>query len=205
MRSSFFVQRLITCILLISCGLHIFSSNCHALSPLKPAVTVPPSFTGYETWNEFSTKIQDTKSHNSSDGFAYVVSGSLGLVGGLIAERMTLDPAEKLVFVLFQSIGIAAIGFGSLQWKVSNDDETLYDTLRFSNSLTEQQRTQIVQNYFRFKKQNEIRENRIKAVTFGLISLLNFYNGYQQKSEPVKNSLYFLGSVNLLACLSYSF
>jgi hypothetical protein len=138
-------------------------------------------------------------------GMSYIVSGTLELLGGVFAESTTTDPVAKGVYLLFESIGIASIGYGAYTYKVQSDEDLMRESLHASPFLSDKAKVETLRKYFELSKVNSKKEDRIKALTHGLIALLNFYSGSRQKSEPVRNTIFFIGGVNLLACISYSF
>ena len=156
-------------------------------------------------WSTFEAQMKASNEKDRKEGISYIISGSLGLVGGLLAQSSTSDPLEKGVFILSQSIGLAAIGFGAEKWMLGDEQRIIYETLKGTSSLTPLQKSELLQSYYARKKEREIRENKIKAVTFGIISLINIYGASQAQNEAVKNGLYFVGTVNALAAVSFTF
>lgn len=166
----------------------------------KPSLTVNEM-----TWHQYdvlSTKAIETDKMN---GISYVISGSLALVGGLVGAGITTDPLEKGIYALFQTIGIASIGYGAYKWQVGDEQRVIMSSLRTTEELNDQQRLAFLKVYYEEKKELSSKERNIKAITHGLIAALNFYNASQQKQDGVKNTLYFVGAANMLASLSYTF
>jgi hypothetical protein len=157
------------------------------------------------TWPEFKGQILTNMEKDRKEGLSYIISGSLGLVGGLLAQSATSDSLEKGVFVISQSIGLAAIGVGANKWILGDEQRMVYESIRDVKSLSDQQRTDIIRSYFDRKRERQLREGRIKGITFAVIAALNFYGGTQTNNDAVKNSLYLIGTVNSLAALTYSF
>jgi len=176
----------------------ILSLPCFSKTAFNPPLET-------ESWQEYSKRIQIEKKQKMKEGMSYIISGTLELLGGVLAEANTLDPVEKGVYVLFESIGIASIGYGSYHYSVNSDEETLIESLKSVPNINDQTRLKIMKNYFINSEINRNKEDRIRALTHGLISILNFYNGSQQKNETVRNTIFFIGGINLLACISYSF
>lgn len=164
----------------------------------------PNALTPEISWERYSKSMEDKIKKEYKDGLSYVISGSLALAGGLIAERSTSDNLEKGTYAVFQTIGIASIGYGAYTWKIGDEDRSIYYTLNRSN-LSASQKIDFLKNYKLLKKESDQSLNNIKAITHGLIAALNIYNATQQKNESIKNTLYFIGGVNLLASASYTF
>lgn len=156
-------------------------------------------------WPSFDLRMREGVSEDYRKGWAYIISGSLGFLSGLLAQASTADPLEKGVFILSQSIGIAAIGHGASLWRNGNEDRLLYYTLRDPRGLTDQHRTAVLKSYQTQRLQRDRNKSYIDAITFGLIGGLNAYNASQTQDASVKNALYFIGTINLLAAVSFSF
>jgi len=138
-------------------------------------------------------------------GISYIISGGIALAGGLAGANITQDPLEKGIYSIFQTIGIASVGYGAYTWKVGDEDRLLYQTLEGSSGLTESQKNIFIESYMMELQKRQQTENVIKAITHGLIAGLNFYNASNQKQQGVKNTLTFIGVANVLACLTYTF
>lgn len=154
-------------------------------------------------WNQFEKLSVRQEKRDYRNGFSYIISGSLALIGGILGAQSTSDNLEKGVYTLFQTIGIASIGFGVYTWKIGEEDRNLYHILN-STSLNTDQKTMVLRSYYNHKKLVEKEQRFIKAVTHSLISGINFYSASKQKHLSVKNGLNFIGGVNLLAALSYT-
>lgn len=155
-------------------------------------------------WEDFSHEVELQKEVDRRNGISYLISGSLALVGGILGNRMTDDAAEKGIYTVFQTIGVASIGYGISIWQIGGEERGLYQTLQ-SARLAPEQKTQFLKAYNFQKKERERKDHIIRAVTHGLIAGLNIYNASEQKQEGLRNSLYFIGSVNLLASVSFTF
>lgn len=158
-----------------------------------------------QLWSEQEGFLLKTKDQEKLEGVSYIISGSIGLLGGLAGTSVTADPLEKGIYAVFQSIGIASIGYGAFKWQVGDEQRLVLESLRTSGELSPQDKMKFLNHYRREKKALEKKERFIKAVTHGLIAALNFYNLTLQTQDGVKSTLTFIGTANLLACLSYSF
>jgi hypothetical protein len=134
-----------------------------------------------------------------------VISGSLALVGGLLGQGATNDPLEKGVYTLFQSIGVASIGYGINNWKLGDEDRWFYDIVETAPSVSMQDKIAMVRSYKATKLAREKQQRFVRALTHGLIAALNIYGATQQTNDTVRNALYFLGGVNTLAAISFTF
>ena len=155
-------------------------------------------------WDEFSKEVELQKQKDRRNGISYVISGSLALVGGILGNGVAEDTAEKGIYTVFQTIGVASIGYGAYTWQIGGEERSVYQTLQYSK-LTPEQKSQFLRAYNFQRKEKEKRDRYIRAITHGLIAGLNFYNASQQKQDSLKNTLYFVGGVNLLAAVSFTF
>lgn len=169
-----------------------------------PAFGVPGAAPLTE-WQAFENAIKNKKSRDRTEGISYLISGTLAVVGGLIGQSSTSDPLERGMYTVFQSIGVASIGYGFYQWKLGDEDRLMLDTISNSRSLSDSQKVEMVRSYRSTKRAREKEQRLIKAVTHGLIAALNIYGATQQKDDNLKNILFFLGGVNTLATVSYTF
>jgi hypothetical protein len=154
-------------------------------------------------WDEFAREVELQKEKDRRNGISYIISGTLALVGGIWGESVSEDTAEKGIYTVFQTIGVASVGYGAYTWQIGGEERSIYQTLQYSK-FTAEQKTHYLRVYNFQKKERERRDHLIRAVTHGLIAGLNFYNGSQQKQDGLKTTLYFIGGVNLLAAISFT-
>ena len=155
-------------------------------------------------WLPFEHSVLVDESRDRVSGLSYVLSGSIALIGGFVGQSVATDPLEKGTYALFQTIGIASVGYGVYTWKIGNEDRFIYDILKNAKDLSPDARNIMLQSYYRERKERESNERLVKALTHGLIAVLNVYNATQQTPGPVQTGLYFIGGVNLLAAVSFS-
>jgi hypothetical protein len=155
-------------------------------------------------WEQFALEVNKQRASDYRNGLSYMISGSLALAGGIWGSNITKDPAEKGIYTVFQSIGIASIGYGAYTWQIGEEDRTIYRILA-NTRFTNQQRSLFLKAYASERAERERKERWIRALTHGLISGINFYNASQQNNQNVKNGLNFIGGVNLLAAISFTF
>ena len=127
------------------------------------------------------------------------------MAGGLAGQASSPDPLDKGVYTLFQSIGVASIGYGIYTWKLGDDDRWFYDIVGNAANVSVQDRLAMMNSYTRTKRAREKEQKFVRALTHGMIAALNFYGATQQQNESVKNALIFLGGVNTLAAISFTF
>ncbi len=130
------------------------------------------------TWESYAASMEAQSHKDYEAGLSYVISGSLALAGGLIGESVTSDNLEKATYTIFQTIGIASIGYGAYTWKVGNADRDIYLALSRSK-LTFEQRAHFLKVYKLQKLQTERKEKNIKAITHALIGFFSVDGGMQ--------------------------
>lgn len=170
-------------------------------------VVRPPPVVAQEEskeWIDFALETKNLEKKQIKNGISYIISGSLALVGGILGDSVAADPAEKGIYAIFQTIGVASIGYGAYTWQIGGEERTLYQALQGSN-LNPTQKADFLESYKLQRKLREKNERVIKAITHGLIAGLNIYNASRQQQETVQSALYFVGGVNLLAAVSYTF
>ncbi|OQW51109.1 MAG: hypothetical protein A4S09_10420 [Proteobacteria bacterium SG_bin7] len=155
-------------------------------------------------WDEFTKEIDLQKKLDYKNGLSYIISGALALGGGIWGANLAQDGAEQGIYTIFQTIGIASIGYGAYTWKIGGEERSIYQTLN-DTKLTSEQKSQFLKSYAIVRKQKEKQDRLIRSITHGLIATINVYNATQQDLESVKTGLYFIGAVNLLACASFTF
>ena len=155
-------------------------------------------------WPEFSLTAQQKLEDDRKNGLSYLISGSLALAGGMWGASIADDDIEKAIYTIFQSIGVASVGYGAYLWQVGGEQRTIYSTLE-SSRFTDDQKSHFLKAYSRHKRRIRQRDRLIRAVTHSLIAGLNFYNAGEQKESTLRTGLYFIGGVNLLAAVSYTF
>jgi hypothetical protein len=159
----------------------------------------------YSSWKTFSETVKKEEELRFYRGQSEIVTGVLALVAGLAGDAQSQRPLERGVYALFQSIGIASIGFGAYDIYVGSEDKQLLQLLNYSSGLTDKQREEILRTHNRIRRVYDKRERYVKLLTFSLLSLSQFYNASRVQNESVKNTLTFIGSINLIAAVSFSF
>ena len=158
-----------------------------------------------EKWKKFRTGVADQEKKDQLNGLSYLLSGSLAIIGGFEGQQIASDPLEKAVYTFFQTIGIASIGYGAYTWKVGDEARLLSESLQNARGISDADRGAILSSYEYSKAKKEHSDRIVRAITHGMIAIYNTYNGLQQSQENVKNTLLFIGGVNFLAALSYTF
>ncbi|MEQ1879070.1 MAG: hypothetical protein ABL958_20690 [Bdellovibrionia bacterium] len=179
-------------------ALILFSGSVFAAGPTK-------QFNGEPRWDNFSGFINEQSEKDRKLGIAYMVSGAAAIVGGTLGYQQTEDPFARTVFTVSQSMGIAAIGYGTFLMEIGHEDRAFHQAVLDTTSLSPQQKDELLGHYLREKRTFEKRARLIRAFTHGFIAALNFYNGSKQKDSNLQSVHYFIGGINLVAAVSFSF
>jgi hypothetical protein len=157
------------------------------------------------TWNNFTLLMKDQEEKDSIVGVSYIISGGIAITGGLIGYYSSQDIFSQVVYSVAQTVGIAAVGYGAYTMALGDDHRVFYETLRDTRDLTPRQRDELVKSYFDLEQKRERKSRTIKAITYGLVALLNGYNGFTATNSDLKTALYFVAGVNGLASISFAF
>ena len=156
-------------------------------------------------WESFQAEMLRLKQSDSVTGISYMVSGGLAVVGGLVGYYGSQDLFAKAVYSISQSVGIAAVGYGSYMYSLGSEQRILFDTIEASRSLSLTQKNDLIQNYYAIQKDRERKGRLIKAITHGLVAAVNAYNATTTTSSDLKTTLYFVSGVNALAAITFVF
>lgn len=156
-------------------------------------------------WSNFSSDMKQKIERDRVNGISYLISGSLALAGGITGASVADDDIEKGIYTVFQTIGIASAGYGLYLWTVGDRERELYSLLLKTRGLSQIEKTMLLRSYYRLQQRRKKKERFIKALSHGLIAALNIYNATQQDEESIRDALYFVGGVNLLASISFTF
>lgn len=155
-------------------------------------------------WHQFKLKIQEQEKHDQLKGQAYMISGALLVAGGIVGYHNAHNSVEKLAYSVSQSLGVAGIGYGAYLNFVSSEQSSFYQSIDRSRSLTEENKNELVRNYVSNWQENKRAERLTRIATHSLIGALNIYNGFREEQGDLRQGLFVLGGVNLLAAISLS-
>lgn len=156
-------------------------------------------------YEEYKKKVIKLRKLNQIEGNSFIISGALSLLGGTVGGSVSKDQTEQLAYSAFQSIGVAAIGYGLYKKRIGTEREHVFRFIDESKYLSTLEKYALLKKYYESKKKREKQERLIKALTHGLVGVLNIYSSTQQDNDRLKTTLYFVGGVNLLASVSYAF
>lgn len=174
------------------------------VSSLTWAFETDLTYHGEAQWNEFRQFALKQQDENEKLGQAFIISGVLATIGGSVGYYQSEELLSRTIFAITSNLGIAAIGLGaSYLWTGSPVDSFFYAI--DGSSLSLQEKNEVLRRYlYKEHKENEHRR-WIKVATHALIAALNIYTATQETSSEVRSVFYFLGGVNILLAVSYSF
>lgn len=154
-----------------------------------------------QTWEEFKEKALQQDAQDESEGSAYLISGSLLTVAGLVGYQNTQNSVEKIAYSVFQSIGILGIGYGAELRSTTRDSVMFYYSIEGVPSLSLEQKNQLAAGYSNMWQKNHDNARIVKIVTHLVAGTLSVYNGQREKGE-LGQALTLLGGIHLFAALS---
>lgn len=156
---------------------------------------------GVQTWEEFSKKVKMKTDKEQEEGRAYMISGGLLLVGSLVGYHNAHTTIEKLGYSIAQSLGVGGIGYGSYLYNIGGEERVIYTTI-YQTEIGTKEKDALVRSYTTQWKENKQRDKLIRIVTHSLVGVLNIYNGSRATEDDLRQGLYAIGGINLLAALS---
>jgi hypothetical protein len=162
---------------------------------------------GYEgpiQWGAFRKYMDDRREDDQIKGLSYIISGTLATVGGVIGYHNSEDSFSRGVYVVAQSVGVAAIGYGANTYWNGNEYNSFYYALEGAH-LSSAQKGELLQRFLE-KEKEECRKSRwIKIATHSLIAVVNLYSASHEEDKNVRSVLGFLAGANAIIAFSYAF
>ncbi|WP_413560452.1 hypothetical protein [Bdellovibrio sp. HCB209] len=161
-------------------------------------------YQGLPEWSQFGKFVKEQQEEDERLGLSYMISGGIAAIGGVVGYDQSEDALSRSVYAITSTVGIAAIGLGASHYWTGNEYDSFFYALEHSN-ISAQEKNRILQRYL--EKEKEKRESRrwIRVVTHSLIAIANFYSASRETNGDVKPVFVFLGTVNTVLAVSYSF
>lgn len=156
-------------------------------------------------WTVLNEKADRVENERLSRGWGYVVSGAVATAVSVPAYFLSQDIFSKAVFSISQNLGVAAVGYGGYLVSVNDELVGFRQMLRSVPEVTPRARESLARHYLIQNGETVRRVRRIRMITHGLTAGLNFTNALTSSNQELKNSLYFLGGINLLAVIGLAF
>lgn len=174
-----------------------------ASNPRPDAVEAGP-YEGPANWSDFELYMQERERHDRLRGLGYMLSGAVATLGGLAGYNSSEDSFGRAVYAVSQTVGIAAVGYGASVYWNGNEYDSFYGAIK-NSSLSVDQKTELLQRYLALERRERERNRWIQFGTSVLLAVVNFSSAEREKDPNVKGVLQFLGGVNAVIALSYTF
>lgn len=155
-------------------------------------------------WKSFDASMSSIQNEDRTIGTSYLISGALVTLGSIAGYYSTDDATSKVIYAFSQSLGIAAIGYGSAKLLIGHDYNSFYAAVKSAN-LSSEQRNNLLRVYLEREKEKRESLKRIKIATHLLLGAVNLYSATREKDNNVKSVFTFLSGVNFAIALAYTF
>ena len=190
---------LLFCVLTVFFTAQLFSTVAVAQIKIHQEVNLDK----VENWQQFSKAMDEDINSEESTGRAYMISGGLLLLGGIVGYNGVNGSVERLAYSVVQSIGVAGIGYGAYLYKVGSDDRAFYETVQNANGgLPNLQKDLLFSSYKKIRAERKRNEKYIRMIAHSLVAAVNFYNASKADQSDLRQGLYVLGGVNALVAIS---
>ncbi|MDG0815868.1 hypothetical protein [Bdellovibrio svalbardensis] len=161
-------------------------------------------YDGNAQWKEFQQFVAEQRAEDEKLGLSYMISGAVATIGGVYGYYAAEEVFSRSMFAITSTVGLAAIGLGASYYWTGNEYDSLYYALEGSG-LSLSERNKVLQRYL--EKEKIERENRkwIRVATHAVIAAVNFYSASRETNDDAKTVFVFLGGVNALMAVTYSF
>jgi hypothetical protein len=149
-------------------------------------------------------KAEFAEKRSNYEGWGYLISGSVALGISIPAFYLSDDAFAQAIYSVTQTIGVAAIGFGSYQLLIDDEMTRFLRIVKSVPGLSQAQRDQFALSYLRESADRARNLRKIRVISHGLTAVLNFVNAYTSSNDNLSQALYFLGGVNTLAAVSFA-
>ncbi len=142
---------------------------------------------------------------NSTTGWAYIISGGIALGGSIPAYYLSKEIFSQAVFSIGQTLGVAAIGYGSYLVLIDDEYTSYLKLLRSAPRLSFEQKEALSRQFLIAASERSRNIRRIRVITHGLTAGLNFLNAFTSSQKDLKTALLFVGGINTLAAVAIGF
>jgi len=149
-------------------------------------------------------KAETIRTENSTNGWAYIVSGAFSLGVSIPAYFLSDDVFAKSVYIVGETLGIAAVGYGSYLVLIENDYRRFNKVLKGVPELSEHERNKLSRLFLQENALQAKNIRKIKVITFALTAGLNYLDGFTTQHRELKTTHFFLAAINTLAALSFT-
>ncbi len=157
-----------------------------------------------QSWRDFQTAIQKQEKEEISLGQAYMISGSLLILGGAIGYHNAHTSVEKLAYSVTESLGVGGIGYGASLYNIGSSERLFYNSVEATQGLSTHAKDELARNFSAQWRDHKEDERLIKIVTHSIVAAVNLYNGLREEGE-LRQGLTALAGINLIAAISFTF
>jgi len=190
-----------TLTMLVAAGL-VLSGTEGASSPVY--ARDPSTQKKTEAFTYLSLKENELRKQNQTTGWAYMISGTLVLGVSIPGYYLSNDTFARVIYSLGETLGVAAIGYGSYLAFVDTENARFVRVLDSVPSLQASEKEALSRAYLRESADRGKSVRKVRAISHGLTAALNFTNALTSSQSELKTALFFIGGVNLLAAASFT-
>ncbi len=173
-------------------------------SPSVPAARAPAPVIDHGSIDWLEAKAGDIDRSHTERGWSYVISGGVVLAGSIPGFYLSKDLFAQAVFSIGQTLGVAAVGYGTYLVSIRNDYSQFVRILKGVPELSIGERNHLARQFLVERAATAKASRRIRVITHSLTGLLNLVNGVTASSTELKTALFFLAGINALAAGSFA-
>ncbi len=172
--------------------------------PSVPAARAPAPVIDRGSIDWLEAKADEIDRIHTERGWAYVISGGVVLAGSIPGFYLSKDLFAQAVFSIGQTLGVAAVGYGTYLVSIRNDYSQFVRILKGVPELSIGERNHLARQFLVERAATAKASRRIRVITHSLTGLLNLVNGVTASSSELKTALFFLAGINALAAGSFA-
>lgn len=142
---------------------------------------------------------------NHANGWAYVASGAVVLGISFPGFYLSNDAFAKAVYSVGETLGVAAVGYGSYLVLVDDDETRFKRILDSVPGLAPEEREGLARSFLMEGAARAVQVRKIRVVSHGLTAVVNLVNGFTASNRDLKTALFFVGGINALAAVNFVF
>lgn len=162
-----------------------------------------PQQSSHGAYDLLEKKAQKISSENHANGWASIISGGCIFIGSIPAYYLSQDVFAKVIYTVGETVGIAAVGYGSYLVLIENEYSQFQRILQAAPRLSNEDRVQLAERFFEVSAERARNVRRIRVITHALAGGLNFLDAFTSSNQDLKITHLFLGGINALAALSF--
>lgn len=156
---------------------------------------------GYSLFDYLDRKTAHDAEKQSTDGWAYVISGSAAVLISTPGYYLTSDVFGKIVYAAAQTAGFAAIGVGASMVMLDQENRSFIKVVKKVPELTQQQRDKLALAYLQERAATARKARTLNVITGSLSATSNIVDALIANNEDLRTVHMFLGGVSVLSVL----